>query len=100
MQRYKDDLQIREQIEDKGLPAPPRGSSEELQHLNKLQIQKYFTLAPLVLLVTNIMSDHTMHPSNYTWTYCKCIIHLDMFVGVYCVGVPHCLVDIMQEFGG
>ena len=41
------------QIEDKGLPAPPRGSSEELQHS---KIQKYFTLALLVLLVTNIMS--------------------------------------------
>ena len=32
-------------------------SSEELQHSNYLQIQKYFTLARLVLLVTNIMSD-------------------------------------------
>ena len=44
------------QIEDKGLPAPPRGSSEEPQHSNYLQIPKYFTLALLVLLVTNIMS--------------------------------------------
>ena len=57
---YKDHLQsctkIREYIEDKGLPAPPRGSSEELQHSNYLQIQKCFTLALLVLLMTNIMS--------------------------------------------
>ena len=47
------------QIEDKGLhlPAPPRGSSEEPQHSNYLQIPKYFTLALLVLLVTNIMSE-------------------------------------------
>ena len=46
------------QIEDKGLhlPAPPRGSSEEPQHSNYLQIPKYFTLALLVLLVTNIIS--------------------------------------------
>ena len=46
------------QIEDKGLhlPAPPRGSSEEPQHSNYLQIPKYFTLALLVLLVMNIMS--------------------------------------------
>ena len=57
---YKDHLQsctkIREYIEDKGLPAPPRGSNEELQHSNYLQIPKNFTLALLVLLVTNIMS--------------------------------------------
>ena len=38
------------------MPAPPRGSSGELQHSDYLQIQKYFTLALLVLLVTNIMS--------------------------------------------
>ena len=58
---YKDHLQsctkIREYIEDEGLPAPPRGSSEELQHSDYLQMQKYFTLALLVLLVTNMMSD-------------------------------------------
>ena len=41
------------------MPAPPRGSSEELQHS---KIQKYFTLALLVLLVTNIMSAYiAMH---------------------------------------
>ena len=40
----------------KGLPAPPRGSSEELQDSNYLQNPKCFTLALLVLLVTNIMS--------------------------------------------
>ena len=50
------------QIEDKGLPAPPRGS--ELQHLNYLQIQKYFTLALLVLLVTNIMSGYVVNMTN------------------------------------
>ena len=32
------------------------GSSAELQHSDYLQNQKYFTLALLVLLVTNIMS--------------------------------------------
>ena len=47
---------MEKQIEDKGLPAPPRGSSEELQHSNYLQIPKYFTPALLVLLVTNIIS--------------------------------------------
>ena len=56
LQMYKDHLQsstkIRK-IEDKGLPAPPGGSSEKLQHS---KIQRYFTLALLVLLVTNIMS--------------------------------------------
>ena len=46
-------------MEDKGLPAPSGGLSEELQYSNNLQIQKYFTLALLVLLVTNIMAvDH------------------------------------------
>ena len=57
---FEDHLQsctkIRKQIEDKGLPAPPRGSSEELQRSNYLQIQKCFTLALLVLLVANIIS--------------------------------------------
>ena len=42
------------QIEDKGLPAPPRGSSEDIQ--TTFRSKKYFTLALLVLLVTNFMS--------------------------------------------
>ena len=57
---YKDYLQscakIRKLVDDKGLPAPPRGSSEEIQRSNYLQIQKCFTLALLVLLVANIIS--------------------------------------------
>ena len=65
---YKDHLQsctkIREYIEDKGLPAPPRGSSEELQHSKYLQIQKYFTLALPVLLVANIISGNHRRPPH------------------------------------
>ena len=55
------------QIEDKGLPAPPRGSSEELKHSNYLQIPKYFTLALLVLLVTNIMSEMPNRQGPWEW---------------------------------
>ena len=55
------------QILDKGLPAPPRGSSEELQHSEYLQIQKCFTLALLVLLMTNIMSVTHCHTDMSSW---------------------------------
>ena len=72
LQRYKDHLQsctkIRKLIDDKGLPAPPRGSSEELQRSNYLQIQKCFTLALLVLLVANIISANTIIKMPFTQT--------------------------------
>ena len=50
----------------------PRGSSEELQHSNYLQIQKYFTL---VLLVTNIMSE-CLFTEQCSAHHCSALVHV------------------------
>ena len=91
-QRYKDYLQsyttIRKQMDDKGLPAPPGGLSEELQRLNYLQMQKCFTVA---LLVSNIISGagawrawclpplcasagHWSQVATGQWMMCMCML--------------------------